>query len=85
MPANEKDLVGVTNQNRDLFRPFLGKPMKDAFDAMRDTVRNAVVHLTPGQELRVPDYFDDVEKCRQAVPVLRYMARRLIEEERRSV
>ena len=85
MPSDEKDLVGVADQTRDLFRPFLGQPMKDAFDAMRDTVRNAVAHLTPGRDLRVPDYYDDVEKCRQAVPVLRYIARRLIEEELRSV
>jgi hypothetical protein len=51
------------------------------YDSMRDTIRNAVAHLVPGEELRVPDYFDDVERCRQAVPVLRYIARRLIEAE----
>jgi hypothetical protein len=62
------------------FEPFLGKSYQEVKDAFQDVIRNAVAHLTPGRELRVPDYMDDVEKCREAVPILRYLARELILE-----
>jgi hypothetical protein len=64
--------------SKNRFEPFLGKSFQEVKDAFQDVIRNAVAHLTPGRELRVPDYMDDVEKCREAVPILRYIARELI-------
>ena len=66
--------------SKELFEPFLGKSFQEVKDAFQDVIRNAVAHLTPGRELRVPDYMADVEKCREAVPILRYIARELILE-----
>lgn len=63
---------------RDRFEPYLGKSFREVRDAFQDVIRNAVAHLTPGRELRVPDYMEDVEKCRETVPILRYIARELI-------
>jgi hypothetical protein len=50
-------------------------------DAVTDTIRNAVAHISPGMDLRVADYAADVRACRAITPVLRYVARELIHDE----
>jgi hypothetical protein len=78
MPARLEDVPDAAPWSRDQFAPYLGKSFQDVKDTLDDVIRNAVAHLTPGRDLRVPDYMQDVEKCREVVPVLRYIARRLI-------
>lgn len=78
MPASLADLPEGPPWSKDRFAPYLGKNYGEVRDAFKDVIRNAVAHLTPGLELRVPDYIEDVEKCREAVPILRYIARELI-------
>lgn len=78
MPASLEDVPDGPPWSRDRFEPYLGKSFREVRDAFQDVIRNAVAHLTPGRELRVPDYMEDVEKCRETVPILRYIARELI-------
>lgn len=40
-----------------------------------------MAHLQPGATLVIVDRLEDVETCRKAVPVLRYVARRIIDGE----
>jgi hypothetical protein len=48
---------------------------------VQDTIRNAVAHISPGMDLRIADYAADIRACRDITPVLRYIARDLIQEE----
>lgn len=80
MPSTAAAVPEGPPWSKDRFEPFLGKSFQGVKDAFQDVIRNAVAHLTPGRELRVPDYMEDVEKCREAVPILRYIARELILE-----
>lgn len=81
VPTNEADLPDQLEWSLDRFRPYLGKAYRDVMDDSRDTIRNAVAHITPGMELLLADYFADVEKCREIIPVLRFIARDLIKNE----
>jgi hypothetical protein len=81
IPAERKDLVGMTDWARDLFTPHLGSNFGDIRDAVEDTIRNAVAHISPGMDLRIADYAADIRACRDITPVLRYIARDLIQEE----
>jgi hypothetical protein len=81
IPADPSDLPNMTDWARDVFTPSLGKTFAEIKDSVTDTVRNAVAHLTPGRDIRVADYLDDLRACREITPVLRYMARALISDE----
>jgi hypothetical protein len=60
---------------------YVGLTFREVRDKIEDTIRNAVVHLTPGRDVRVADYLADIQACREIAPVLRYMARTLIQQE----
>lgn len=78
MPTTLIDVPDGPPWSKDRFVEFFGKTYQEVKDSFGDVIRNAAVHLTPGRDLRVPDYMEDVEKCREAVPILRYIARELI-------
>jgi len=78
MPATLDEVPESAPWTKALFDSYLGKTFRSVSDAMSDVIRNASVHLTPGREVRVADYLADIEQCRLAVPVLRYMARGMI-------
>ncbi len=81
VPVDLKDLPDITDWARDVFTPHLGKTFADIKLSVSDTIRNAIAHLTPGRDIRVADYLDDIRACRGITPVLRYMARELIADE----
>jgi hypothetical protein len=81
IPAERKDLAGMTDWARDHFTPYLGKSYAEIRDAVQETIRNAVAHISPGMDLRIADYAADIRACRDITPVLRYIARELIQEE----
>lgn len=81
MPDTRADVPDGPPWSKERFDKYLGRTFQDVKDSFTDVIRNAVAHLTPGTDLRVPDFMDDVEQCREAVPILRYMARELIRAE----
>ena len=81
LPADPKDLTDVAEWGRDNFAPYLGKSFAEIRDAVTDTIRNAVAHISPNMGLRIADYAADIQACRAITPVLRYVARDLIHEE----
>ncbi len=81
VPVDLKDLPDITDWARDVFTPHLGKTFADIKLSVSDTIRNAIAHLTPGRDIRVADYLDDIQACRGITPVLRYMAREIIVDE----
>jgi hypothetical protein len=81
IPANRKDLMGMTEWARDNFTPYLGMNFGEIRDAVTGTIRKAVAHISPGMDLHIADYAADIRACRAITPVLRYVARALIRDE----
>lgn len=81
IPSDVNDLLEKTEWARAVFTPYLGKTFDEIKSSVTNTIRNAVAHLTPGRDVRVADYLDDIHACREVTPVLRYMARELIRAE----
>lgn len=68
--------------NRDAFTPYLGMSFAEVTQQVKKTIRDGAAHLKPGmEELRIADITEDIRACRAIVPVLRYMARSVIEGE----
>lgn len=78
MPSSLADLPDGPPWSKYRFTHYLGMSFQEVKDSFEKVIRNAVAHLTPGRDLRVPDFMEDVERCREAVPILRYVARELI-------
>jgi hypothetical protein len=70
---------GVTS---DAFEPFLGKKFTSIWERdLRDRIRNAVAHLREDAPSLTADRAADVETCREAIPVLHYIARTMLQGE----
>ena len=65
----------------EAFRPYLGRKFSWAIEQFRGLMRNAIAHLNPEDDVLDIDRFDDVMLCQNAVPVLQYMTRRMLNDE----
>ena len=66
----------------DAFTCYLGMTFADVEKNVGKTIRDGAAHIAPGmKEMRIADMAEDIRACRELVPVLRYMARRVIEGE----
>jgi len=81
LPTDLADFPEHTEWEVEVFAGYLGKTYTEVRTALTDTIRNAVAHLTPGRDVRSADLLADIQACRDAVPVLRYIARALISDE----
>ncbi|MDE1183579.1 methylamine utilization protein MauJ [Paraburkholderia sp.] len=55
-----------------------GKRFNAVIDDMRATVRNALAHLNPLESHLVADKYGDIKQCSQRIPVLRFVARKML-------
>jgi hypothetical protein len=78
IPDNVRELPIEDDLLRDCFKPFLGRKFSYVIDHFRPVVRNAISHLDPTKQVLDIDRFDDVQACERAIPVLRFIARKLI-------
>jgi hypothetical protein len=82
IPARIEGLIPEYEWSSDTFKPFLGKKFTSVWDQdLRERIRNAVAHLREEAPSLTPDRAADVEICRQAVPVLHYIARTMLRRE----
>lgn len=81
MPQHDSDLKDVEWDELRYFQPYLGKKFTSIRDDLRNTVRNALAHLDPFSEALVADRFDDLVKCEESVPVVRYISRVMLQRE----
>jgi hypothetical protein len=81
LPRRLQDLIDQDVWTRDCFAPYLGKTFGEIRTEMAKPIRDAIAHIVPGLDFHSTDVFDDLQACRLAVPVLRYMARVLIAAE----
>lgn len=78
VPSDLNNLPALTPWVRDTFKPYLGMTFESVKKAVSASIRNAIAHITPTDDVRVADYLHDVQACRDITPVLRYIARELI-------
>lgn len=80
-PDLEQDLGIADPLVAELFRPYLGRSFGWALDQLRGLCRNAVAHLDPAGDSLVADIYEDVVQSDVAVPILRYIGRRMLRNE----
>lgn len=79
VPAAEND-IDVEPSEQQRFSSYLGMKFTRVLDELRGVLRNALAHLDPAKSL-VADKADDIARCEQAIPVIRYIARVMVEHE----
>jgi hypothetical protein len=68
--------------SRDAFESYLGRKFTSVWDQdLRTRVRHAVAHLREDAPSLTADRSADLAVCRQAVPVLHYIARQMLQRE----
>ncbi|MGZ5436797.1 MAG: methylamine utilization protein MauJ [Pyrinomonadaceae bacterium] len=63
------------------FDIHLGKHFGDVHEHYRVLVRNAIAHLSKLDSVLDADTYEHISNCEKAVPVLKYMARRVLEND----
>lgn len=82
IPGAIQDLAADYEMMSEAFDPYLGKKFTAVWEQdLRERVRNAVAHLREDGPSLTPDRSADIEACRQAVPVLHYMTRTMLQRE----
>jgi hypothetical protein len=66
---------------RGQFQRFLGKKFNSVIDSYRELMRNTIAHLDPLSDSLSADKFEDVSKCMNAIPVIKYLAREMLKNE----
>ncbi|MBB6582877.1 methylamine utilization protein MauJ [Ralstonia solanacearum] len=68
-------------QLEGVMRQVAGKRFKAIKEQMRPVMRNAVAHMDPDQITKIVDRFEDFEAVIEWLPIVRYMAKRQLENE----
>jgi hypothetical protein len=63
------------------FSKYLDQTFEEVRDDLKDTIRNAVAHLGNFENVLDADRYDDVVTCARAIPVLKYMSRKMLEND----
>ena len=63
------------------FSKYLGMTFKEVRDDLKELIRDAVAHLGDFEKVLDADRYDDVVVCSRAVPVLKFMARKMLEND----
>jgi hypothetical protein len=66
---------------QEAFTKYLDKSFQEVRDDLKDLIRNAVAHLGDFDKVLDADRYDDVVTCARAIPVLKYMARKMLEND----
>jgi hypothetical protein len=73
--VNGEQLEGV-------IKKVAGKRFKAIKEQMRPVLRNALAHMNPSQVTKIVDRYEDYEEVLEWLPVVRYMAKQVLENER---
>ena len=77
MPEATK-MTGVDPWDLALFTHHQEKTFEHLVEEFKPLVRNAVAHLNPQGNSLVIDKFEDVQLCRETIPVIKFMAREML-------
>lgn len=84
IPIETTDLHLSSQFDGELFQQYLGKKFTAVLDEFRNVMRNAIAHLNPTQNVLSADKFDDLQSCQKCMPVIKYIARQMLETEIKS-
>lgn len=76
--ANE---LHLDDEEADVFKSYFGLKFNRVLDTLRESHRNAVAHLDPDRDLFAVDNARDTGLVTDGVPVIRYIARRMLVSE----
>lgn len=78
----DKEFGNQENEiTKKAFTKYLGMDFKDVRDDLTNLIRNAVAHLGDFEKVLDADRFDDVVTCSRAIPVLKFIARKMLEND----
>jgi hypothetical protein len=80
IPENLED-IGTDKWDVHYFTPYLGKKFNWVLDQYRELIRNAVAHLDTSSRVLDADKSKDIGQCEDAIPVLKYIVREMLEAE----
>jgi hypothetical protein len=69
---------------RVFFEPYLGKTFTDALCELKEQIRNAIAHLGNIEDVIDVDRYDDIQLCRNAIPVLKHIAHAMLNNDLES-
>lgn len=75
------DYIQTDRWDKEAFKPFLGKKFNWVLNHLRALIRNAVAHLDPASRVLDADKFADLGACEDAIPILKYIARKMLDRE----
>lgn len=82
VPERIEELIPEYEWGSESFKPFLGRKFTAVWKQdLRERIRNAVAHLREDSPSLTAGRAADLETCREAVPVLHYMARTMLHRE----
>jgi hypothetical protein len=61
------------------FEPYLGQNFDSVMNHLKTVIRHAIAHLSQFEGALDADKYDDVISCLKAVPVLRYIAHKMLQ------
>ncbi|MHB1357844.1 MAG: methylamine utilization protein MauJ, partial [Anaerolineae bacterium] len=70
---------------REALRPYHGKTFNVVRDQLKKPIRHAIAHLNRINAVLDADYYNDITVCSRAIPVLKYMARQMLDNEVKSL
>jgi len=81
LPSSSESLPEMDLWSAKSFFPYFGKTFRQVFLELKESLRDDVAHLIPGVRELSSDSVYHADRCLDAVPVLRYMAHYLLNEE----
>jgi hypothetical protein len=80
-PAVGAEVSDIDSLDPDAYPEHSGQSLREVWESYEHTLRDAASHITPGKQIIVADYLGNLVGVRRAVPVLRYIARKVLEAE----
>lgn len=84
IPVTIEELNALNIYMADHFQPYLGKKFTWVIDQLRYVLRNAIAHLEPSADSLIADKYEDIMKCEQVMPIIKYISRVVLRNEIRA-
>jgi hypothetical protein len=77
---NDLNLLPVDDEITKLaFSEYLGKNFQDVRNLIKDEFRHSIAHLLEFDNVIDADRYEDITKCAKAIPVIKFIARKMLE------
>ncbi len=80
-PSAMADISSDDEMTVGEFSIHLGKSFEDVHEHYRNLIRNAIAHLSQLDSVIDADNYDDISTCERAIPVLKFMARQMLQHD----